>query len=420
MDRLNRRQFISAGATVAAVATLRPGPVGAGWPKPRRGFPPTARTIRVFNDQLSEHVTAAQLRFVARRYAGSQKQTRSFADRLRAINPGYLILHYRLALGAGPALFIRGDRWVTDWPFVNRQDGWFFLSPEDRRYHQDDWGWWLMDPDTPWRRYWVDQVSRECRLNDNDGVFADSCSVPSFLGAESFTPSFPPVDEPAERAWSRRIERFLRYARRRFDGAVYLIPNAGSWVTTRDTTDYSPADGVMIEGFAQWGPGSPFAESDWALQQDRILGLARRGRIVIHQSYLDDPGDLQSRMFVMASYLLVKGRYSYINLELGDFEPEWFPEYGLDLGAPLTRLPGRIDDLSDGRGYYERAYTRGRVFVNPGEGAAVIPLAAPGRLVVPVGGGHVPADGDVSAMRITTRRVTELRLGPYEGAVVLA
>lgn len=51
-----------------------------------------------------------------------------------------------------------------------------------------------------------------------------------------------------------------------------MIPNAGSWITTRDRTDYSIPDGVMIEGFAEAGPTSFYAHPDWRLQMNRILG----------------------------------------------------------------------------------------------------------------------------------------------------
>lgn len=413
---LSRRVFLAAGTTAGFVLPVLRLPTEAGpLAKPRRRLPSTRRAVGVFNDQMSESLSDAQVKFAATNYAGSQKQTRRFADRLRAINPGFVILHYRLALGAGPALFIERNRWVTDWPFVERHDGWFFPAGGGARFHQLTWDWWLMDPDGPWRQYWIDEVRAECRMNDDDGVFADSCSVPNFFGADTFDPPMQAYDPPFEAAWTRKINRYLRAIKRDFGDSLYLIPNAGSWVTTRDTTDYSAADGVMIEGFGQWGAGSYFAVADWELQMDRILGLARRGKAVIHQSYFD-PDDMKSRGFLMASYLLVKGEHSYVNFELG-FAPEWFPEYRLRLGTALDPLPARVASFGR-RGVYRRRFENGLVLVNPGDGTVDVTLPEVMRLVTPVGGGTLPENASEAGMRLTTKAVAKVRLGDHEGVVL--
>lgn len=178
-----------------------------------------------------------------------------------------------------------------------------------------------MNPDSGWRSYWASRVLDEARLLGDDGVFADSLSVPQYLGADSFSP--PLRYFVGERAWTARIHRFMRYEHGRLRGRLWFIPNAGSWITTRDRTDYALADGVMIEGFAEGGPSSFYAVSDWRLQMNRVLGLVRRGRIVLAQSYLA-PSDLDSRGFVLGSYLLVRGAHTFLNMDIGQV-PQWFP-----------------------------------------------------------------------------------------------
>jgi hypothetical protein len=147
-------------------------------------------------------------------------------------------------------------------------------------------------------RYWVRRMVREARAGRMDGVFADSLSVPHYLGAESFDP--PLTYFEGEAAWTRRVNSFMRYAKRRLRGRLRFVPNAGSMITTRDRTDYAIPDGVMVEGCAQAGPDAGYAPVDWALQQNRILRIVRRGRIVICQSYLG-PEHLDARGFVLAS-----------------------------------------------------------------------------------------------------------------------
>ncbi len=40
------------------------------------------------------------------------------------------------------------------------------------------------------------------------------------------------------------------------------IPNVGAWITTRDPSDYSNVNGLMIEDFAKWDGDGYFAPGD--------------------------------------------------------------------------------------------------------------------------------------------------------------
>jgi hypothetical protein len=168
-------------------------------------------------------------------------------------------------------------------------------------------------------------------------------------------------------------------------GRLWFIPNAGSWITTRDRTDYAIPDGVMIEGFAEGQPPDYYALSDWQLEMNRVLGLVRRGKVILGQSYLN-ASDMTARGFVLGSYLLVKGSHTFLNMWIGA-EPQWFPEYGVDLGPALTPPPASIAALRLGNGLYERRYTRGVVLVNPGTEARTIRPAQRVEVMRPYGGG---------------------------------
>src|SRR5690348_13490255 len=88
------RFLIASGSSLAFV-----GPGAALGATQARPWPSTASGIHVFNDQLASGMSDAQVRFAARHYDGTQKMVRSEADRLRATNPRFLILHYRLGEG---------------------------------------------------------------------------------------------------------------------------------------------------------------------------------------------------------------------------------------------------------------------------------------------------------------------------------
>src|SRR5436190_7335762 len=90
----------------------------------RRAIPDTTGAVHIWLDQLPDDMTDAQVRFVARHVDGTQKVSRRTAARLRAINPRFLVLHYRLGIGDGPVPFRLGDRWASDYAGVRRHESW--------------------------------------------------------------------------------------------------------------------------------------------------------------------------------------------------------------------------------------------------------------------------------------------------------
>jgi hypothetical protein len=209
----------------------------------------------------------------------------------------------------------------------------------------------------------------------------------------------------------------MRYEKRRLRGRLWFIPNAGSWITTRDRTDYALADGVMIEAFAEGSASSFYALGDWRLEMNRSLSLIRQGRVLIAQSYLS-PGDLKARTFVLGSYLLIKGSHTFVNMWIGG-EPQWFPEYGVPLGRALAPPPASIDALRVPGGLYVRRYAHGLVAANPDVRAHALSLSAPMSLVVPVGGGALNGAADTRGWALRYRPVSGSITVPAHGGVVL-
>jgi lysophospholipase L1-like esterase len=406
-------------------------------PSAREGvnpFPDTNDGIYILNDQLAGgSMSEEQFRFAATHYVGCQKMTRSDTRHLRQYNPGFIVLHYRLGLGLGYQgvggscqpdgnwlAIIEGDEWVQEWPGDEAvEESWFFSWAGQPRVYNCDWGWYVAELNDPgWRAWYSDRVMAQMATNEADGLFADSFSVPNYLGADHYNPPLPATDAAFEEAWSRRIEDFTAYLQGQF-GDYYLIPNVGQWVVTRNTTDYSGVDGVMIEGFSEWEPHSPFELADWQLQMNRVLGLIHQGKIIIAESYLWEPDDVETRLFYLGNYLLVKGRHSYLDVEYS-MEPEYFPEYDIDLGPPLDELPANIDGyFNSAWGVYNRHYANGLVLVNPNPDARSIDLGGTLYLAQPNGGGLVPADGNISAWSVQYEPVNQIELGPTQAAILL-
>lgn len=190
-------------------------------------------------------------------------------------------------------------------------------------------------------------------------------------------------------------------------------------MTTCDTTDYSLADGVMIEGFSEWAVHQPFALGDWQLQMNRILSLEHRHKIVIAQSYLDSPSDMAVRRFYLGNYLLIKSDHTYVNYFASD-EPEWYPEWRIPIGTPTAAVPGNVNALYVARsGVYRRTYTNGFTMVNPRTTARTVALGRIYYLAMPIGGGAIPGDADVSHWRVQYRPVTTITVAPNDAAILL-
>lgn len=393
----------------------------------KRTLPDTSEKIYVFNDQLPGVMSDKQVKFAAEHYVGCQKIPRDMARRLRKINPQFVVLHYRLGLGLGYKdqegnwiQIIKGNEWVREWPSDDQiREEWFYRW-QGERVINTDWGWYLMDvSNQSWRDWWITQVIEQLGANENDGLFADSVSVPNFFGSTSFQPHLPEIDKQFEALWEDKINNHLSFIKERFGSDYLLIVNVGSWINSRDRTEYDRADGIMIEGFAANGPDDFFSLEDWQLQMNRILSTSKKDKIIMCQSSIYDPNDVRMRLFYLANYLLVKGKHTYVNIDYGT-DPEYFPECDVSIGKPSNDLPKRIEELyRESVGLYLREYTNGLVVVNASDEEHILKLDKAYYEVLPKGGGIVPQNGDVSGWTIEYKSISELPLLPHSGAVLL-
>jgi hypothetical protein len=396
-----------------------------------REFPRTENGIYIFSDQFSSNLSEAQWQFAAQNYVGCQKMTLSSVRKLRSYNSNFIVLHYRLAHGAGNHQIIKGNSWVYYWDDVNPHENWFVHMVRgdysSGRVHNADWDWYYTDPsgdiegagDDGWKEYFVSATIEEMRATECDGVFADSCGLPFSL---TQWPDWLWGTNPRT-TWLPHVNTFMQYVMNRYKReaeSFYFIPNAAALVTSwDDVTDFSIADGVMCEGFSEWG-GGPLqgGYSDWALQMNSTLSLTVKNKVIIMQTY-PDANDIRARMFALGCYLLVKGKYSYINMPAGgETELFWWPEYGIDLGGYSEDPPANINSLQTADGIYRRDYQRGFVLVNPTGSTVTLSLGATYRRAVPSGGGYVPTNG-AKPGSLSYQSVTSVTLAPGEAAILL-
>lgn len=411
-----------------------------------RVFPDTREKICVFADQLPTRMSDAQWRFAATHYVGSQKAVRSWTRRMRRLNPRFLMLHYQLAVGTGPAAFVEGEEWTNDFHTVTQNESWFMHDDREHRLHQPVWDWYLMDlrfaggrPRTGFPAYWLASALRRMRANENDGCFADSYTQDILMGQLQPSTRLFSDAETNKRSWLPHLNVYGAWCAAAFHREperFYYLPNLGGLVTTWDTvTDLAVGDGGMNEGFAAPAPGKSYSDDDWKLQMSRVLELAARRKIVLCQTGIH-PDQADHRWFVVGSYLLTKGHRSYLNM----FEKsslEWYPEYTLDLGPYLTepgaREPGRPggerageEGRPDVTAYWQadwklfrRDYARGIVLVNPTGSRVTVPeLGQTYHLVTARGGGAVGGDGQAPGS-LATRPVTSVTVPGHSARVLM-
>lgn len=390
----------------------------------------TARTV-VFADQLPGNLSATQRWFAATKLAGTQKMLRSEIQALRAYNTNFLCLHYQLAVGAGPAAFIVGNTWTSDWAAVSSHSNWFLINPATQRVHQTQWNWDLMDvtysnglPRSGFPQYWITQCLARIAVAEDDGVFADSFTQDAYAFGQC-TPSHPWLESVSLclSNWIPALTAFGTGVRQAFDAdtnGFLFLPNLGGLINSWDTTPYGLGHGGMIEGFALGGEDNFYDLADWRLQMNRALALARSNKVVLAQTYTGT-ANYSNRLFALASYLLVRGPHTYLNFLTSDsIALEYYPEYTVDTGAPLAPVPAGVTDLwHAGWGVYRRDFSNAVVLVNPGSTPVTIASLGTNYLrVVASGGGVVNSAGSYGGT-LSTVAVTGLTLAAHSGAVLL-
>lgn len=394
----------------------------------QRSWQQSEGKVLVFYDQLSTNLSDAQIRFVAQHACGTQKVPRSFINRIRAYNPNFKNLHYELAFGSGSYVNLEGESWITDWTNINPHEDWFLHDCSNHRCFQRDWNWYFMDPSgivghaiPGWKEYWAQRAVRRMRLNDCDGIFADSHILP--WNMNYYPCNFEPPDHDVE--LGKHFVQFDKYQMTMLhtDSTNFkYIPNIGQLVTTRDTTDYSNCDGAMLENFALFDCLNHFDPADWILEVDRVMPLSSAGKILIFQHDVDYWSS-DCRMWFIANYFLMKNRSSYINLLFdwcGDLIPNWLAEYEMNLGTFTGSIPTSASEMFDaGMNVYVRKYEKGLVLVNNSNASQSISFPKTYYRVSFTGGGCVHDDGSFDdPVSISYQPTTGFTMQPMTAAII--
>jgi hypothetical protein len=405
-------------------------------------MPSTAGGISVLSDQLPDNLSNNLVAFAATHYVGTQKMTSGQTARFRAVNSKWLELHYRLATESGPVQYITNNQWGSDWAFVTSHEDWFMHNAAGQRLSNSTDNWYLHDITNPaWRQYWVNSVIADMRAEGSQGVFADSfeAGVGSFWfdqydvrfdGTNAGNPAY----WPNGRTWMDLRLQLSNYMVANMaatpEGFLYL-PNIDAQVTGWENMNYSYIDGAMLEDFGDWGGGylKSGDPSNWTLSMNRALALSNQNKVLIMEPSLFNQPDAGTsplqREFLIGTYLLIKGNYTYINMLAphSSVNAYYFPEYQINLGPAITPLATDVSQYL-WNGAYRRDFQNGIVLVNPTNTTLTINLGKTYQQVTGTGGGilsdaSLDASGNYIGGTLHQQSVSQVTLVPGSAAILM-
>jgi len=329
----------------------------------------------------------------------------------------------------GPRLFlyrsIQGT-WTNfkqfDWDHIDSNEN-MFCHHKDSRI-KTIWTSWLMDgsdlvektaPDAlnHWVNYYAATASDQVNSFNYDGLFIDSATHNLWSGAVyNFMP-----DNYSSVKWREGRYRALEFIKSYFPDRIVIFNGLHSG----NGAEHSLAltDGGLWETFAfrsetgkyqgedKWKKAIELAERN---KEDKYIGITSKKPNLI--------ADLQSRIFILASYLLVGNQnvaLTMIDMNYDQLKSiYYFPEYEIDLGVPLSNFSFNEQNL------YERKFEKGLVLVNPNDTESYIYyLDRKYYRVIPIGGGLLQEDGTCEGSLTYESVDNEIVLSPISGIVLI-
>jgi len=285
------------------------------------------------------------------------------------------------------------------------------------------WNSWLMDGndlvdrDAPdalnhWINYYAETASEQIYQYNYDGLFIDSAGHRLWSGAVyNLMP-----DDYSDNDWRDGRYRALEFIKSNFLDKIVVFNGLHNSNGAERSLTFT--NGGMWETFAfQSATGKYHGEDKW----EEAIELTERNKedklvsIVSKKKHLTE--DIQSRMFILASYLLVSNQNVALTMIDMDYDQlktiYYYPEYEIDLGSPLNSYT--VND-----GIYERKFEKGIVLVNPSDTEPyTYYLDRKYNKVIPVGGGVLQEDGRCDGSFTYEFVDNEIVLSPISGIVLM-
>ncbi len=270
-------------------------------------------------------------------------------ERIKRLNPSFKAVFYKDALAhqGGP---------TQDWHVRDARTG--------SKLVNKDWNWYLMDiGNLAYRTSLANSIKNGLENNPIfDGVFLDDVWGTSTLGGFYREGSKEAAVLPPHiiKYWHENMKLLLIQIKMAI-GKKLLIINTGTF-----NADYlTLSDGQMYEAFchANWQPHGEYY-TEWQKVLQRMIMASASGKIYLAQSGITkdatDSQTTKTAKYCYSMFLLGVNRNSYFYFSKNYRGVTYFPEWDVDLGAPVEDYHGRTEAP-----LFEREYSKGLVIINP-------------------------------------------------------
>lgn len=363
----------------------------------------------------------AQLEFINNHFDFVSTRLRSFLIRNKIRKPKLFLYHS-----------LRGaweDNNYFDWDHISAHENMFCHNTSPQNPHPNDriltrWNSWLMnasdlvDQDAPdalnhWVNYFAVTSSNQVYGYGYDGLFIDSAG--NKLWPDAVYNLMP--DDYSDEKWKAGRYAALKFIRSYFPDKLVVFNGLHQGNSSENNLDHT--DGGMWEGFGfDPNTGNYYGEYRWKKVIDLVESKKDQEIITLSTATEGFTGDIQGRIFILASYLLVSNGNVVLHVADLDYDENaevfYYPELELDIGFPLSGY------TVNSKGIYVRTFQKGIVLVNPDASESqTYNLAKTYFKVIPVGGGVLHKNGTYDGSLTYESVSGTIELPPASGAILL-
>jgi hypothetical protein len=313
---------------------------------------------------LKDHdVNESQAVELAKRFSFVSAQRalyKPYVGKMKAANPNLTLLVYLIGTHLKPE------------ETSGVPDAWFAKDSQNRRI-TSPYGFYLMNPSNA---DWINFVKQRCvewrAYSGYDGCFLDTMGIaPTLPGYESALPINPANGKAWTSAdWIKATTNIASQVRSGITPRPVLIQGTANgeryWGPVPTSQLLNGSDGSMIEMFLrspEAGASSFPREARWKQDVDMVADHGARGKTVMAVTKLWSSATPDQRAiwheYALGSFLLgysgSNGAFVFLNEKTLKYESQWATQIGAPSG-PYSKASA---------GYYQRSFTKGKVFVNP-------------------------------------------------------
>lgn len=280
-------------------------------------------------------------------------------------------------------------------------------------------GMWMMDPSsTAWRQYSIEAIKNSLKVGF-DGIHLDE-AIGNLTNPIWRFRNYTAV--PAwydTTAWNSAVQEYVDAIKTAISPGLVIFNGLNELPEFLEANYLAVCDGAVMEGFVYntlWA-GTPPSESEWVARMDAYLSVPEHKLVTCVAQ--GSKHDVDGRMFSFTSYLLGvnANRLFYYNFASHYDTLSYFPEWQIDLGAPLDTFASVSGYFNAADRIYERNFSGGKVLVNPSESRQhTVSFRGTPYRVMPAGGLVAELGGTGT---ISFAAVNSVTLGPRQGAVLL-